>query len=185
MSEKKIDLDEAEKEVELVSKRLALLHLSYAKTLIDEFGKEKGEKLVLKAIKKYGKQIGKERRKEIKEKGLETDPENFSKGDALRTPRFGMHSRIEKEKDKLKAYGCVLGDFWKDEGESDIGRLYCYVDAAKYMGFNEDFVQIHSKAITMNDPHCKFLIKSASKEQKELFESEDADFSPVDNYLED
>ncbi len=73
MDEKKIELKEAEKEVELISQRLALLHLSYAKAIIDELGEEKGEKLVLKAINNYGKSIGEKRREEIEKKGLRTD----------------------------------------------------------------------------------------------------------------
>ena len=40
---KTISIDEAALEVEIAIKRLALMHLSYAKVLIDEFGKKKGK----------------------------------------------------------------------------------------------------------------------------------------------
>ena len=51
------------------------MHLSYAKTIIEELGKEKGEKLVLKAIKDYGMRIGSNVKKEVEKRGL--DRENF------------------------------------------------------------------------------------------------------------
>ena len=48
-----IPLNEAENEVKVVTQRLALLHLAYAKTIVEEFGWSKGKILVLKAIKEY------------------------------------------------------------------------------------------------------------------------------------
>ncbi|MDH5200179.1 MAG: hypothetical protein OEW93_04760, partial [Candidatus Bathyarchaeota archaeon] len=55
--EEMIPLSEAENEVKVVTQRLALLHLAYAKTLVDEFGWERGKQLVLNAIKEYGRRV--------------------------------------------------------------------------------------------------------------------------------
>ena len=54
-----VSLSEAENEVKVVTQRLALLHLAYARTLVDEFGWERGKQLVLNAIKEYGRRVAK------------------------------------------------------------------------------------------------------------------------------
>ncbi len=183
MRQKKIDIEEAAKEVELVSKRLALLHLAYAKTLTEELGEERGEELVLKSIKRYGRWIGEKRREEIEEKGLEPIPENFSKGNVLRIPKFGMHSELESTGDSMKLFGCTMGKLWREYGEEELGRLYCYVDPAKYLGFNEDHIQVHKKAMPAGDECCEFVVRRSTKKEKELFKSEDEDFSDSDKHL--
>ncbi len=183
MSNEKISDEEAAKEVELVSKRLALLHLSYAKTLVEELGEEKGRSLALKAIKRYGTHIGKERRKEIEQKGLEPTAENFAKGNAFRIPKFGMHADLESTEEGIKLYGCALGKLWREMGEEELGRIYCYVDPAKYLGYNEDIVQIHQKAMPAGDSHCQFEVRESTEDEKKLFRSEIKDFFEIDKRL--
>lgn len=183
MSNEKISKEEAAKEVELVSKRLALLHVSYAKTLVEEFGEEKGKELALKAIKRYGKKIGEKRREEIEEKGLEPTVDNFSEGDSLRIPKFGMHSDLESTKDGIKLYGCAMGKYWREMGEEELGKIYCYVDPAKYMGYNEDTVQIHHKAISAGDEYCEFEMRESTEKEKQIFRSEIKEFFEIDEGL--
>lgn len=177
-----IPFEDAVVEVENVSKRLALLHLAYAKTLTEELGEEEGKRLVLKAIKRYGKEIGKKRREDIDKKGLEPTPENFSKGESLSIPSFGMHSKIER-RENLRTYGCVMGELWREYGEEELGALYCYVDPAKYMGYNENYIQKHVKTISKGDDFCEFVVEHSTEEEREAFHSDSKDFSDVDDYL--
>ncbi len=185
MGKETVDKEKASEYIKTVSERIALLHLSYAKTLTEELGEDKGKELVVEAIKRYGEYIGDARREEIKEKGLPTSPENFSQGECLSIPPFGMHTKIERDGEKMKAYGCVLGRLWKRYGEEELGKLYCYVDAAKYMAYNEDHVQTHTKALSAGDEFCEFEIKPSTEKQKKLFEDDSEDFSKVDEYLEE
>ena len=46
---KMIPFEETKREIEITSRRIALLHLSYAKTLIEELGEEKGREMIAKA----------------------------------------------------------------------------------------------------------------------------------------
>ncbi|NHK30999.1 MAG: hypothetical protein FK730_06580 [Asgard group archaeon] len=48
-----ISLKEAKEEVGVTMTRLALMHLSFSKILVKEFGKEKGKELILKATTEY------------------------------------------------------------------------------------------------------------------------------------
>lgn len=185
MEEETIEVEEADRYVKKVSRRIALLHLSYAKTLTEELGEERGKQLVLKAIKRYGEHIGEARREEIEEKDLEPVPENFSEGESLSIPPFGMHSEVERDGDRMKAHGCVMGKLWREKGEEELGELYCYVDAAKYLAFNDDYVQTHTKALTAGDDYCEFEIDRSTEEQKSLFKNDEMDFSNVDKYLKE
>jgi len=64
-----VPLTEAENEVKVVTHRLALLHLAFARTLVDEYGWERGKQLVLDAMKEYGRRVA-----ERTEKGHQSLP---------------------------------------------------------------------------------------------------------------
>lgn len=165
--EEMIPLDEARREVEVTSRRIALLHLSYAKTLIEELGEERGMELIAKAIEDYGTRIGKKTREDVIKQGLEPEPRNFSAGESLRLPKFGMHERYETvEVDgepRRRAYGCVLAKLWKEYGEEKVGRLYCNVDIAKYRAYNPNYELVHIKTIPDGDEYCEFAIRSTKE----------------------
>jgi len=180
MSNKKIDLEDAKKQVEKVCKRMALLHLSFAKTIIRELGEREGKKLVLKAIRDYGLRIGKGVKEEVEKHGLVNTPENYKED----LPEYGMHEKVEQVEVRgekgIRAYGCVMGKLWHELGEDEIGRLYCYVDPAKYMAYNPDFALIHTKSIPDRDDYCEFIIRNTTEKEKKDFFEEDKDWSYID-----
>jgi len=180
-----ISLTDAAHEVELASRRLALLHLAFAKMLVQEFGPSKGRQLVAKAIKVYGTMIGKQVRKDVLAQGLEPTPENYGVGTSRSLPNIGMHERVEEgeaqgEK-QFRAYGCVMAKVWNEYGENELGRLYCYVDPAKYMGYNPSYVLAHVKALPGGDDYCEFCVRQTSPKEREDFASEDADWLYIDH----
>ena len=179
-NEQKIDKHDAEEQVAKVCKRLALLHLSYAKTIINELGKEAGNQLVLKAIKDYGIRIGSAVKKEVEEKGSKNYPENYKED----LPQYGMHEKVEYSylcgEQRIKSYGCVMGKLWHELGEDEIGRLYCYVDPAKYMAYNQDFALVHTKSIPDGDEYCEFKIRKTTKQEQQDFLNKDSDWSYID-----
>lgn len=183
-SGKTISLDEAKREVEVTSRRLALLHLSYAKTLIEELGEERGRTLIAKAIKNYGIRIGEKTKKDVLDQRLENSPENFSAGESLRIPKFGMHERIEtfevEGERRMRAYGCVLAKLWKEYGEEKLGRLYCYVDIAKYMAYNPNYKFMHIKTLPDGDDDCEFAVRPTTEKERKDFATEDADWLYID-----
>ena len=175
-----VDMEEAKEQVRKVCRRLALLHFSYAKTIINELGDRKGKQLVLKAIKDYGTRIGKEVKDAVSAQGINNVPETYKED----LPLYGMHDGMGKvdvngEK-KLRAYGCVMGKLWKELGEDEIGRFYCYVDPAKYMAFNSNFKLIHTKTIPDGDEYCEFTVKSTTEQERKDFFEKDKDWSYID-----
>ncbi len=169
--------------MEVTSERLALLHLSFARTIVDELGEEEGKKLILKAIKNYGKRVGQAAREKVISQGLEPTPENYGKASDL--PEYGMHEGREKVlvdgENRSRAYGCVMGKVWVEQGEPELGRLYCYVDAAKYLAYNPDYKLIHNKALTDGDAYCEFSVRKTTEQEKRDFADDDAEWSYIDS----
>ena len=45
-----VPLADAKKQVEIAITRLALMHLSFSKTLVEELGEKRGEEIIIKSI---------------------------------------------------------------------------------------------------------------------------------------
>jgi len=178
--EKMIPLRMAEEQVAKVCRRLALLHLSFARILVDEFGEERGKEMVLKAIRNYGILIGSAAREKASDKGLDNRPENYMED----LPEFGMHKGVacvSKEGERRTiARGCVMGELWREMGEEDLGRLYCYVDVAKFMGFNDNFKLVHTACMPDGDPECEFAVRETAEEERRDFADPRKDWRYID-----
>lgn len=182
-----IDMEQAGKALASVSRRIALLHLAYAKQIMKEMGEERGTRLISEAIRDYAQKIGEKTKEEVEAKGLKATPENFEKGDSYALPDFpGMHSGRETVKGadgakRFRSYGCILGEVWKEYGEERIGRLYCYMDTAKYMGYNPLYKFVHTKALPDGDDCCEFTIQATTPREREDFETGGKDWFYMDS----
>jgi hypothetical protein len=179
-----IPLEKARQEIEITCRRIALLHLAYAETIIKELGEEKGKKIIAKAIKDYGIKIGEKTKQEVQQMGLDTTPENFGKGRHYSTPSFGMQDKVVEtvkngEKREI-AYGCVLAKTWKEWGQDELGRMYCYVDIAKYMAYNPDYKLIHLRTMTEGNRYCELAVRSTTLKEKKDFFSTDKSWFYID-----
>jgi len=182
--EEVVPFEEAKRAVESVSRRVALLHLSYAKTLIEALGEEKGNELIAKAIKDYGTRVGEKTKEEVLGQGLEPLPENFNTGKSYAIPRFGMHERTEtveiEGESRTRIYGCVLAKVWQEYGEEKLGRLYCYMDVAKYMAYNPNYKLMHTKAIPDGADYCELTVRPTTERERKDFSAEDKDWLYID-----
>lgn len=175
-----VALDDAKEQVRRVCARLALLHLSFARTIMNELGEEKGNDLILKAIKEYGRRIGEEVKKSVVSQGLESKPENYRED----LPAYGMHdgteiAEVDGEK-RIRAHGCVMGKVWNELGEGKLGRYYCFVDPAKYMAYNPDYKLIHTKCLPDGDQYCELALRRTTENEKEVFSKDDSDWRQID-----
>jgi hypothetical protein len=184
MTQQMIPLEEAKHEVALTSRRIALLHLAFAKTLLSELGEEEGTRLIVKAIKAYGTRVGEEARDAVLAQGLPLTPANFSAGPARGLPKFGMHTGKENVEvdgeSRFRSYGCVMGNVWNELGEGKLGRLYCLVDPAKFMAFNPEYKLAHAMALPDGDPYCEFCVRKTTNQEQRDFASPDADWTYID-----
>jgi hypothetical protein len=175
-----VPLEEAKEQVKRVCVRLALLHLSYAKTLMEELGEEKGKQLTMKSIRRYGITVGKQVKAKAIAKGLDSDPMNYEED----LPSYGMYNdvdilEVDGEK-RIRIYGCVMANVWGEVKESQLGRLYCYVDPFKYMAFNPCYKFVHTKTLTDGDGYCEFALRPTTEKDREDFISQDTDWARID-----
>jgi hypothetical protein len=162
MKEETVPRKEAMQQMKNMITRTALLHCAFTQTLIEELGEEKGKALALKAIKRYGGFVGQKARKRAAEKGLPLARENFQ--DDL--PTLGWHSRekvVVEGENRARVHTCYLAETWKELGASEIGRLYCFVDQAKYETFNPDLECVHAKNVLDGDPFCELAVRLKKK----------------------
>jgi hypothetical protein len=180
--EEMIPRAEAIRAVALTCRRLGLLHMAFAMTLVNEFGQEKGEELTAKAIKEYGRIIGEKKKAQALEQGWDLSLESFRKLSDL--PALGMHSGREEvaadgEK-RTRVYDCVMSQVWREYGQDRLGRIYCYVDPASVMAFNPDLKYVHTLAIPDGDACCELVFRSTTDEDKKDFQKEGTDFRGIE-----
>jgi len=178
--EETVSLEDAKEQVGRASRRLGLLHLSFARTLVNELGEKKGKELVLKAIRDYATRVGEEVKANAAAQGLDNSPANYKED----LPLYGMNDGMEMvevdgEK-RMRVYGCVMAKLWNKAGEDELGRLYCYVDPAKYMAFNPDFKLVHLKAVPDGDEYCEFVVSPTTEQERSDFADKDKDWSYID-----
>ena len=177
-----IPLEEATRQVELVCRRLGLLHLAFSEVMIKELGDVKGRQMIIRAIKEYSRMIGEAKRKKALADGLPLTAETMAKYRDI--PTIGMHGRaegaeVDGEK-RRRAYGCVMAKVWHEYGRDDIGRLYCFVDPASAMSFNPDFKIAHTRAEPDGDPYCELVNRPTGEKDKREFEKLDPDWESID-----
>lgn len=176
----RVPLEDAKDQVRKVCVRLALLHYAFAKTLVDELGEEKGKQVTMNAIKLYSKIIGGNVAERIKSQGLPNTPQNYKED----LPSYGMHDGtepVEVEGElRMRAFGCVMGKVWRELDAERLGRIYCYVDPAKYMAYNPDFKLIHCKTMPDGDEYCELAVRSTTEHDKLEFAARDTDLSSID-----
>jgi hypothetical protein len=164
MSEKIfVTLTEATEQVEIAITRTALLHIAFAKTLVKEFGEEKGRELILKSIMEYGDMVG----KRIK-RGL---PD---------LPKYGIARQLGSNGEY---YGCAFARTFRECGQEDLGYLYCYVDAAKSMGQDPEHKLVHKDCAACGDEYCTFQTLATTEKERNDFINRKQDWKEVDQRL--
>ncbi len=174
---------ESFEEVKKAVRRLALLHLAFAETLVKELGEKEGKKMIVKAIRNYGLKVGGKKKKEAQARGLPLTVENFDAVPGEPYPSKGGHDKLEcleiDNKTIVRAHGCVLAKVWQEYGGEELGRLYCLIDPAQYMAYNPDVAFVHRKAMPDGDEFCEFEFRQTTDQEKKDF-AEDGDWSYLD-----
>jgi hypothetical protein len=171
-----ISVEKARSEVVLAVRRLALLHLAFCQTLVENLGDERGRTLIVKAIRRYGEWNGTEARKAAVERGAPLTPENYF-GGKNDFPSIGMHDRTEyvtvDGERRARGYGCTLAKVWREYGDSALGRLYCLVDPAQVMTYNPEIKFVHTKAVPDGDVYCELAFRATTQEEKDAWIQDD------------
>lgn len=182
---KSVSIEEAANQVKVVAIRLALMHLSYAKTLVEELGKDKAKKIILKSIMEYGKMVGeriKDGEQDLPHYGLH-DSCSYKGAESLDARDITPGQTENMDWDAFKVHGCVLSQIFKEYEEEELGRLYCYVDAAKSMAADPSQKLIHTACEVCGDDYCAFNSLPATEEEFQMFDNKDLNWKNVDPML--
>lgn len=183
--EENATLKDAMEQVKTAVTRIALIHLGFSKTLVEELGEDKGKELIIKSMIEYGKLVGKQTRKG---------------GQDL--PYYGLHDKyvyddhefidtrncpVPRDKDfdftRYRVYGCMLAKVFRELGEEELGRLYCYVDSAKSMAVDPSRKLIHTACEPIGDDCCQFDMVPTTEKEREDFENKSEEWKEVDPIL--
>jgi hypothetical protein len=108
-----VPANEARQAVEDMTRRVGLLHICFARMLVDELGEEKGRELIEKAIWEYGTRIGRSTRARVLALGLEPTPENFGKGSDLSPLGFDHRVITVDGEQRQQSLGCAMAEVWR------------------------------------------------------------------------
>ncbi len=153
---KQVLLDEAEDQVIAVAKRLALLFHYTAEVLVEKYGVEEGKVVLHEIINRYGRESGASIRAKVEALGLPLTKDNFNAGSDL--PKWGWKADRVTGEDGLergRITYCPLAEVWLERGSEEWGRIYCYVDQAKYDAYNGIKCK-HLKNVLDGDDCCVF-----------------------------
>ena len=186
MIEKKetVPFEEAFKQVQVAMSRLALMHLAYSQVIVENFGEEKGKELIIRSIMEYGRKI------EEYSKNTDQDSSFYGmhgkyvyKGKAFVDVRdmFSLNEDIDLQ--SLEIYDCSLAKVFRYYKEEEIGRLYCYIDAARAMAKNPENKTIHTKCILCDDDYCQIKVEKTTVKERRDFKNNEKDWKEVDKIL--
>ncbi len=164
-----IPLQDAVKATQGALSRVALLHIAFSRVSVDEFGEEKGKNLIAKAIIEYGHRVA----------------DRVNKGHPDLTELGLYDANGEDEQGRLFSKGCTFAKVFEEENALDVGHMYCYVDAAKFMAFDEDAKMIHLTCQAAGDDTCTFDIVPTTEEEREAFRKRTNSWRKVDPRLYD
>jgi len=157
-----ITKEEAFQQVKSMITRAALIHYAFTKTLVDELGEKKGKALAKKAIELYGREVGKRVKNRTLARGLPLTRDNFQ--DDLPDLGWAEREKVEVEGEKRsRVYTCHLAEVWQELGVPELGRLYCFVDQAKYQAFNPKLQCVHVKNVLDGDAYCELAVRTKKK----------------------
>jgi hypothetical protein len=159
-----VSAEEARRAVGDMTRRVALLHMCYARTLADELGQERAGDLIKKAIVDYGTKIGERIRKRVEAMGLPPTLENFEKGSDLSPIGFDTSQAVVDGEPRRQSSGCVLAEVWAEYGEEELGRQYCLVDPAKMQAYDPRWTMVHTKRIPDGFDYCEIAVRPVTKE---------------------
>ncbi len=155
----------AREDVQIMAERVASLYYHFVQTLRRELGDEKARELTRKAILAYGTETGEKARKKVQDQGLPINVAHYKLSRDL--PSVGWtkeHLRSSETENLSRVTYCPFAEAWNSMPDfASWGRLYCYVDQAKYRAFHKDITCVHDKNLLDGDDCCLLRVETEGR----------------------
>ncbi len=147
---------------------MAKLYKYMSDEVINAVGKDQGEKIVRKAVWKFGKERGKNIRNKVLDNNLDLTLENMIKYYDMPLNN-AWEAEVELKADMFKevvSY-CPFAQEWIESNSEELGYIYCEQDIALMKAYNEniDFNR-NENIMDGTDKKCRFNIKLDLKTQQ-------------------
>ena len=183
--EKMVPLEEAMEQVRITGRRIALMHLAFSRILVEELGKEKGKKAIIRAMMEYGRMVG-----EANKAGQQDLPfygfhDQYTYGDKefLDTREKANIAGKDFDFARYRVHGCVLAETFLEHDEKELGCLYCYVDSAKSMAADPSKKLMHTACEVVGNGFCAFDLVPTTEKERKAFQDKNVDWKEVDPIL--
>ena len=151
------------RDIQFTARHHALFFSSIAKAVIHAIGKEKGETLIRKAVKKYGWQRGKRMALRARKNGHSLTVDNYFAYGEWEVPKNEMDFKLTERNPhaRLNVFKCPWYVTWKESNLLEYGQYFCQeIDTALVSGFNPDLeIQVNSTRTNDGKP-CDFFLKN-------------------------
>ncbi|CUH95965.1 hypothetical protein P22_2053 [Propionispora sp. 2/2-37] len=167
MAEELITKQEAAAQVRQMGRMMAALYYHLSREMADTVGKEKAKEIIGKAIWALGKERGEQQKGKVLAAGYEHIPQNYGKLPDLPSLGWDMEKAEQAENDThVKITYCPFAEVWQEKDFAELGRLYCYIDQAKYQEFHPDSNMVTLKNVLDGDAYCEMVCRNKSLDSK-------------------
>lgn len=143
-----------------LGRMVGLLYLSIAKEVIEKYGEE-GKNIILEGLATFGRARGERIAERVKREGKPLTIENFFEfydvPVTLVTKSSGEPEIMEHGKLVKRIVSCPTVDLAREQGQLEIGKLYCEQDFAMLEGYNPELRLEKRASLMEGDKYCEFV----------------------------
>lgn len=152
---------------------MAKLFAHIAKMMVETYGKEEGERVMMDSVGAFGEERGRDIARRAAAVGKPNTIENYlSNYDMGRSELFEYETHFHPKEIEQSFTKCAFAEQWKKDGMEDYGILYCHmIDPSIAKGFNPNFEVVHDQYV-LREGTCHFRFQMKDEEQSESGVSE-------------
>jgi predicted ArsR family transcriptional regulator len=160
MSAETVSKAEAQRQVQLALRRVAMYHIAMTDTLVEQLGEEAGLKLAKAVADRYGEMVGRAARDRVQAQGKDNSLENYSED----LPLLGFErEQVSDRPCRRRVHNCPLFLTWRELGKEREGAIYCRVDQAKFKAYNPKLVCTHEVLAPRDqESYCQILVEETN-----------------------
>lgn len=153
----------------------ALLFAWLSRAVIEQVGRDRGERVIRKAIRRYGEERGLRMALRAQGDGNTLSMTNYmAYGEWKANPEETEQTLFAEDAGiRMEVHRCPWHRAWEEAGIMEYGRLYCLeIDTALARGFNPELTLEVNSTLSNDGRNCEFVFRQAEgivkKKEKEM-----------------